>query len=103
MTLTPLFARSIGDVILAGFADGTITVRRFPAKSFMAPSARPLSTNFFGLVVSAERKMSAGAPCSIWVSSAADESVEIVSVEPGWVDSQAVLILSRAPLSEAAP
>jgi len=46
-------------------------------------AARPLSTSFFGLVVSAERKTSAGAPCSIWVSRAAEESVEIVSLEPG--------------------
>ena len=37
----------------------------------------------WGFFVSAERKTSAGAPCSIWVSSVADESVEIVSVVPG--------------------
>jgi len=83
-------------------AVGTITVSLLPAKLMAAPAERPLSTSFFGLVVSAERKTSAGAPCSIWVSSAAEESVEIVSLEPGYAVSQAAFALSRAPFSEAA-
>ena len=83
MTLTPALARSAGDLIPAGFAVGTMTVSMLPAKSTAAPAARPLSTSFFGFVVSADRKTSAGAPCSIWVSSADDESVEIVRVVPG--------------------
>ena len=70
-------------MIPAGLAVGTMTVSMLPAKSTGAPSARPLSTSFFGFVVSADRKTSAGAPCSIWVSRADDESVEIVSVVPG--------------------
>ena len=62
-------------------------VSLLPANVTAAPSASPASTSFFGLVVSADRKTSAGAPCSIWVSSAEDESVEIVSVVPGFAAS----------------
>ena len=103
MTLTPDFARSAGVSILAGLSDGTMTVSLLPAKVTAAPSARPASTSFFGFVVSAERNTSAGAPCSIWVSSADDESVETVTVVPGWAVSKAALAFSRAPLSDAAP
>ena len=67
----------------AGLSVGTMTVSWLPAKLTGAPAARPLSTSFCGFVVSADRKTSAGAPCSILVSSADDESVEIVSVVPG--------------------
>ena len=70
-------------MIPAGFAVGTMIVSLLPAKVTAAPAARPLSTSFFGFAVSADRKTSAGAPCSIWVSRADDESVEIVRVEPG--------------------
>ncbi len=87
MTLTPVFARSAGVLIPAGFVVGAMTVSLLPAKVTAAPAARPLSTSFFELVVSADRKTSAGAPCSIWVSSVADESVEIVIVVPGFAAS----------------
>src|SRR5580765_83466 len=103
MTLTPVLARSFGDAIPAGFAVGTMIVSLLPANVVAAPAARPLSTSFFGLVVSAERNTSAGAPCSIWVSSVADESVEIVSVVPGLAVSYAALTLSRTPFRDAAP
>ena len=56
-----------------------------------------------GFVVSADRKTSAGAPCSIFVSRAAEESVEITSVTPGLDDAQAVLTALNAPFSDAAP
>jgi hypothetical protein len=82
---------------------GTMIVRRFLAKTTGAADAKPPSTNFCGFVVSAERKTSAGAPCSICVSRADDESVENVIVVPGCAVSYAVLALSRAPLSDAAP
>ena len=103
MTLTPGFARSFGDVMPAGLLVGTTIVSLLPAKVTAAPSARPLSTSFFGFVVSADRKTSAGAPCSICVSRAADESVEIVSLVPGFAVSYATLALSSAPFREAAP
>ncbi len=87
MTLTPAFARSTGVAIPAGLAVGTMIVNLLPAKVTAAPSARPASTSFFGFVVSADRKTSAGAPCSIWVSRADDESVERVTVVPGFAVS----------------
>ena len=83
MTFRPAFARSAGVLTPPGFAVGTMTVSLLPAKGTASPAARPLSTSFFGLVVSAERKTSAGAPCSILVSSADDESVETLMVVPG--------------------
>ena len=83
MTLTPGLARSAGDAMPAGLAVGTTIVSLLAANGTGSPSARPLSTSFFGFVVSADRKTSAGAPCSIWVSSADEESVEIVRVVPG--------------------
>jgi hypothetical protein len=46
---------------------------------------------------------SAGAPCSIWVSSALDESVENVMVDPGLAVSQAFFSSPRAFFREAAP
>ena len=70
-------------VIPAGFAVGTMTVSVFPAKSTAEPSARPASTSVFGFVWSADRKTSAGAPCSIWVRRVEEASVAIVSVTPG--------------------
>ena len=87
MTLTPALARSAGVVIPAGLSVGTMIVSLLPANVTGSPAARPLSTSFFGFVVSADRKTSAGAPCSICVSSADDESVEIVSVVPGFAAS----------------
>ena len=45
---------------------------------------------------------SAGAPCSIWVSSAADESVAIVNVVRRLAASKAVFALSNTFLSDAA-
>ena len=84
-------------------AVGTITVSRLPANLTGAPLAWFLVISFWGLVVSADRKTSAGAPCSIWVSRADDESVEIVSVVPGLAVSYAALTLARAALSDAAP
>src|SRR3954451_10196849 len=103
MILIPPRARSAGDEIPAGLSAGTTMVRMFPANATAAPSARPLSVSFFGFDVSAERNTSAGAPCPICVSSAADESVEIVRIDRGCDASHAGLILSRAPLREAAP
>ena len=87
ITFTPALARSIGDVMPAGLAVGTTIVSLLPANGTAAPSARPLSTSFCGFVASAERKTSAGAPCSIWVSRADDESVETVRVVPGFAAS----------------
>ena len=87
MTFTPLFARSVGEVIAAGLAVGTMTVSLLPANTVIEPEARLLSSSFWGFAVSAERNTSAGAPCSILVSSAADESVEMVSVMPGFAAS----------------
>ena len=87
MTLTPGFARSAGDVMPAGLPFGTMIVSLLPAKSIGRPMRNPPSTSFLGFVVSADRKTSAGAPCSIWVSSADDESVETVIVEPGFAAS----------------
>src|SRR3954447_16162084 len=101
--LTPLRARSAGVLTPAGLAVGTTIASLFPANGTAAPVASPLSTSFVGFDVSADRKTSAGAPCSIWVTSVADESVEIVSVVPGFTASYAVLALSSAPLSDAAP
>ena len=69
-------------MIPAGFPIGTITVSLFVANVTAGPAARPLSTSFCGLVVSADRKTSAGAACSILVSSADEESVVIVSFAP---------------------
>src|SRR5439155_18528469 len=102
MIFSPRRARSAGDAILAGLAAGTTMVRTFPANATGLPSARPLAASLFGFDVSADRKTSAGAPCSIWVSRAADESVEIVNTEPGWAASQAGLTRSRAPFNDAA-
>jgi hypothetical protein len=73
-----------------------------PANTTAAPSASPLSTSFLGFVVSAESNRSAGAPCSIWVSSAADESVESVIVTPAFAVSKAVFACSSAFFSDAA-
>ncbi len=81
--LIPDFARSAGVRIPAGLSLGTMIVRRLPANGVMSPDANPPSTSFCGLVVSADRNTSAGAPCSIFVSSADDESVDTVRVVPG--------------------
>ncbi len=86
----------------AGLAAGTMTVSRLPANLVTVPAARPVSTSFCGLAVSAERKTSTGAPCSILVSRAEDESVEMVSVVPGFAAWYAVCALASAALSEAA-
>ena len=83
MTLTPAVARSAGVVIPAGLSAGTMTVSLLPAKLTAGPSVSPLSTRSCGFFVSAERKTSAGAPCSIFVARADEASVEIVSVAPG--------------------
>src|SRR2546426_227977 len=103
MILTPVRARSAGDEIFPGLSAGITIVRTLPANATVGPSASDLSVRFLGFDVSADRKTSAGALCSIWVSRAADESVEILNTEPGWVASQATFILSSAPFSEAAP
>src|SRR5439155_2212785 len=103
MIFTPCRERSVGEVLCAGLSAGTTIVRTFPANETGLPSASPLPTSPFGFDVSADRKTSAGAPCSIWVSRAADESVESVRTEPGWAASQAGLIRSRAPFRDAAP
>ena len=87
MTFKPGFARPAGDAMAAGLPFGTMIVSLLPAKSIGLPEANPPSTSFFGFVESADRKTSAGAPCSIWVSSADDESVETVIVEPGFAAS----------------
>jgi hypothetical protein len=87
MTLTPALARSAAEAIPAGLSAGTTTVSLLPAKVTTRPSARPASTSFCGLVWSADRKTSAGAPCSICVSSADEESVEMVTVVPGFAIS----------------
>ena len=83
-----LFATA-GMGILAGawLSVGTITVSLLPANGIASPAASPASTSFCGLVVSADRNRSAGAPCSICVSRAADESVEIVRSVPGFAAS----------------
>src|SRR5687767_3309722 len=103
MTLRPDLARSIGVVTPAGLAVGTMIVNLFAANVTGSPWARPSSTSFWGLVVSAARKTSAGAPCSIWVASAADESVEMVRTAPGTSASYATLTSSRTLASDAAP
>jgi len=103
MTFVPAFARSAGVAIPAGFAAGTMTVSRFPAKSTSVPSARPPSTSAFGFDWSAERKASAGAPCSIWVRSVDEASVAMVRVTLGATVAYAVLTASSAPLSDEAP
>src|SRR6516164_9723006 len=90
ITLTPLFAMSIGVLIFAGFVVGVMIVRRLPAKLTGEPRARPFVTSFWGFDVSADSRTSAGAPCSILVSSADEESVEMVSVMPGFAASYAV-------------
>jgi hypothetical protein len=87
ITLTPSRARSSAEAIPAGFDVGTITVRRLPANGVGFPSARPLSASRCGLPVSADRNRSAGAPSSILASSAAEESVEMVSEIPGVASS----------------
>src|SRR3954447_4822664 len=102
MTFTEGFARSAGDVIPAGFDAGTITASLLPAKATVGPTVRFASTSFFGFAVSADRKTSAGAPCSIFVSSADEESVEIAIVTPGWDDSYALRAAPRTPLRDAA-
>jgi hypothetical protein len=79
-----------------------MTVSRLPANLVTSPDARPLSTRLWGFLVSAERNTSAGAPCSIFVASAVELSVEIVSVVPGFAASQAVFTLASTDLSEAA-
>src|SRR3954470_17520643 len=83
MTFTPDFARSAGVVSPAGLAIGTMMVSLLAANGIAGPLANPPSMSFFGFVVSADRNTSAGAPCSICVSRADEESVEIVSVVPG--------------------
>src|SRR5512143_866129 len=103
MTLTPLLAMSAGAAISAGLADGVMTVSRFPANGTTDPAARPRSTSVWGLLVSADRNTSAGAPCSILVASAVDESVEMITVVPGVSDSYALLTWARTALSDAAP
>src|SRR3974377_1893609 len=102
MTLNALLEGSAGVWMPAGFAVGTMTVRRLPANFVGAPEARPLSTSFWGFDVSAERNTSTGAPCSIFVSSADDESVDTVNDVPGWAAVYASVALARAALSEAA-
>ena len=87
MISTPSFARSAGDWIPAGLSVGTMTVSLLPANGIASPLAKPPSTSFCGLAVSADRNTSAGAPCSICVSSADDESVEIVRSVPGFAAS----------------
>ena len=66
-----------------GLSAGTMIVRRFVAMTTAPPLANPPSTSLAGCVVSADRKTSAGAPCSICVASVDDESVDNVSVVPG--------------------
>ena len=83
MILTPSPARSAGVSMPAGLSAGTMITRWLPANGVTPPAASPASTSFCGLAVSADRNTSAGAPCSILVSRAADESVETVSVTPG--------------------
>ena len=65
MIFRPGLARSAGVVIRAGFDVGTITVSSLRANTTGSPVVRPFVTSFAGFVVSAERKTSAGAPCSI--------------------------------------
>ena len=101
--MTPGLARSIGEVMPAGLAVGTTIVSLLPANGTRSPAASPLSTSFCGFVVSADRKTSAGAPCSICVSRADEASVETVSVVPGFAVSYAAFALVSAPFSEAAP
>src|SRR5207344_276480 len=93
----------LGVMTFPGFPMGTITVSLLSAKLTAGPVVRPLSTSFLGLVVSADRKTSAGAPCSILVSRAADESVEMVSVTPGLAASYTFLTSASAPDRDAAP
>ena len=93
----------MGEVRPPGLSVGVTTVSLLPAKTVGVPLAKPPSTSFFGFVVSADRKTSAGAPCSIWVSRADELSVETVSVVPGFAASYAVFALSSAPFSDAAP
>jgi len=79
-----------------------MTVSRLSASVTTWPEARPPSTSFCGLAMSADKKMSAGAPWSIFASSAADESVEMLSVMPGLAGSYAALTSASTALSEAA-
>ncbi len=102
MIFTPVFARSAGLAIPAGFDAGTMTVRRLVANFVTGATAKPSSTSDCGFFVSAERKTSAGAPCSIFVASAVDESVEIVSVAPGFAASYAALSFASGFFREAA-
>ena len=102
-TFRPDFARSLGVDTPPGLSVGVITVSLLPANTTGSPLAKPPSTSFCGFVLSADRKTSAGAPCSICVSSVDEESVEIVSVVPGLAASYSVLALSRTPFRDAAP
>src|SRR3954468_19944293 len=103
MTLIPAFARSAGVLIADEVPVGTMIVSLLRANATGAAAVRPLSTSFWGLFVSADRKTSAGAPCSICVSSVADESVEIVSFVPAFAVSYVARTLSRTPFRDAAP
>ncbi len=58
-------------------------VSLFVANATASPPAKPPSTSLAGCAVSADRKTSAGAPCSICVASVDDESVDDFSVVPG--------------------
>src|SRR4051794_34657669 len=102
MILTPGDARSRGDAIFAGLSFGAISVRWFAANPSAGPAVRPLSTSFWAFVVSADRKTSAGAPCSILISSADDASVETTRLVPGLAASYAFVVLASASLSDAA-
>src|SRR4051794_23434868 len=84
MIFTPGLAMSFGDAIPAGSSLGVMITRWLPANGVTSPLANPPPTSFLGFVVSADRKTSAGAPCSIFVSRADDESVETVRVVPAW-------------------
>ena len=57
--------------------------RWLPANFVTGPIASPASTSFSGFVRSAERNTSAGAPCSICVRRAADESRATVKANAG--------------------
>jgi hypothetical protein len=86
----------------AGFAVGTMIARRFEANVTSEPDARRLSTSFCALAVSAERNRSAGAPCSIFVSSADEESVDTVNVVPGCAVPYARVAAASSAFRDAA-
>src|SRR5262245_61983629 len=94
MTLTPSRPRSVALAMSAGLPAGTMIVSWLQAKATGSP-VRPASRSVWTLATSA------GAPCSIWVRRAEDESNEYTGASPV-SEAYEGAKPSNAPFSDAA-